>query len=103
MLNKATIILFITIHLLFGSCSDIDNLHSRPSDIPESTYYLGGIDGGVWVDTFRINESSMQYLVYSECGELIDTCYLVSDNNQKLPNDLKRVVGYNGVELVLKD
>ena len=103
MLSKATIIQIITIHLLFGSCSDIDNLHPRPSDIPESTFYLGGIDGGVWVDTFRINESSMRYLVYSEYGELIDTCYLVSDDNQKFHNDLKRVVGYNGVELVLND
>lgn len=85
----------------FLAVSCIEITHTRPDNIPESTYFLGGVDGGVWVDTFRI-ETTMSFVVYSEFqGELLDTCKVVAKNEKELEDLLSRVVGYNGTELVL--
>jgi len=90
--------LFIALLLLLSACIE-EITRNRPNNVPESAFYIGGIDGGDWVDTIR-NGYSMTYFVYSEFeGEPLDTCIIVAKDEVELKGLMSRVSGYNGVEL----
>jgi len=86
--------------VVFSSCKET---YERPPNIPQSTFYLGGIDGGVWVDSFRKTAVELHYLVYTQSGELIDTCILIAENKMALEGRIHSVTGYNGKDLTFKD
>ena len=72
-----------------------------PNDAPSSAYYLGGTDGGVWVDTIRVNKTRVDYIIYLESGKLVDTCKLIADDKVSLNKKISRVIGYNGKNLII--
>ena len=90
--------LFFVPLILLSACVE-EITHNKPKNVPESAFYLGGIDGGDWVDTVR-NGYSMTYFVFSEFeGEPLDTCVIVAKDEVELEDLISRVSGYNGVEL----
>ena len=97
-------LLILIVLLVYIYNSDLFNNRERirPDSIPESTYYLGGIDGGVWIDTLRVNKTTMKLIIYSDYGELLDTTFFIIDRTCNFEQEIKKVEGYNGRNLVIK-
>ena len=98
-----SLLIFIVLLVYIYNSDLFNNIERiRPDSIPESTYYLGGIDGGVWIDTLRVDKTTMKLIIYSDYGELLDTAFFIIDRTCNFEKKKKKVEGYNGRNLVIK-
>lgn len=68
--------------------------HDRPRNIHHESFYLGGIDGGVWIDTVH-KDLKITCYIYSEYGEVLDTCFISGKNKKELNDKVGRLASYH--------
>lgn len=88
-------ILFVLI--ILNSCK---RQVSRPSNISSDAFYLGGSDGGVWLDTSVINASCLNIIVIWDTGDTAGIFnYEISrfNNSDSVVNDIR---GFDGEKIV---
>ena len=70
-----TLIIFLLLTII--SC---EQSFEKPKNVPEKATWLGGTDGGVWIEFLEAKDSSVALKIYSHNGEVLkNTEYISSE------------------------
>lgn len=105
MKNLITIIFFLFVIVLTG-CNL--NTRQKPNSVPSEAKWIGGVDGGVWVQTKeKIQDGQYLIIVYSDAGKLWvqDTFKIEKRCQTELPDSIDIIdlmSGFDGKDILLK-
>ena len=97
----ACIILFV-VWLFIRPCPE----PKKPENVPVSAVWIGGRDGGNWIELVYIKYDAIRLRFYNDWdGHLILDAKFVPEKHEDFPpltvaNWNKYVIGYNGIELL---
>lgn len=92
------VIAYLVLVLFLVSCTLPKEGRERPDNIPVNSYYLGGIDGGYWIDTLKKSDSLIYCRIYTEHGDFLKNCNIIIQNRKVLGTNLESFTAYDEAE-----
>lgn len=90
---------YVLVYITVVSCSA--DKRERPSNIPKSAIWKGGVDGGCWIEFKSVTTTSIEAVIFDENGDVWEKGIFKKNGNCKIAEDaiIEKIEGFDGERL----